>query len=118
MTIQTFLTEAVHGGWIPKSSNWQNHPLSWRIQAVVNRSKFVERYLLDPEAWEAVGRVEGKEKDVCDWCGEASCWEGDMYCSRYKTAGVTKWSTFKMIEMVKYLCASNTNEIEAYLETL
>ena len=53
MKIKEFIEKAIEGGWtnwVPKQSfevpNWENKP-------------WVADVFLDPEAWEAVGKVEG-----------------------------------------------------------
>ncbi len=56
------LEKAIEGGWKPKdlkSSKTARFP-SWVKQAVLNRSKFFERYLLDPLFWQGLARARGK----------------------------------------------------------
>lgn len=51
------------------------------------------------------------EEVVCNWCGEAQCWQGSTRCSRYRTAGVeNKW-----IYCLKELALTPDNERLAYL---
>lgn len=108
MTITEFVEKAVEGGWFPKNSNWTTkNSLSWRKQAVVNRAKFIERYLLDPLAWQAVGRVEGWE----DYHGDGhECMSGVCSCHESIT-----WLGY-MHRMVDALAEGKT--IEEYIATL
>lgn len=99
MTKDTIIICAVVGGWIPKGSNWKDRPLSWKKQAAVNRAKFIERYLLDPKFWQAVGSVEG-------W---------GMHKWRMKELIPGTWF-FKWHGMLDALAEGKT--IEQYLETL
>ena len=52
-----FIEDAVRGGWYPKNYKPERF-VSQAIRAV-QKSKFVERWLLDPLAWQAVGKTRG-----------------------------------------------------------
>lgn len=69
MTIQSFIETAIKGGWCPKDQQGneielqgqENHPV------VLQELKNIHKILLDPLAWEAVGKVKGwnsKERQV------------------------------------------------------
>lgn len=122
MTIKQFIEKAIEGGWVPKYPPrlWQNGVAEVRNGFFgACRVKFYRKdgtvgtkywhiadtlaILLDPLAWQAVGKVEGWE-DVPIRCG--SC---HTYCNR------NDWRT-KMIEMTEYLIQGKT--IEEFLKTL
>lgn len=57
------IKKAIEGGWSPKGLNVEGHPISWIIQATLNRSKFYERYIFDPLFWQALGKAMEWGKD-------------------------------------------------------
>lgn len=71
-----FIERAVKGGWTPAGVNCVGKAPSWIKQAALTRSKFVERYLLSPNAWHAVAKTE-------NWYG-TKC---------YPCAGVTNYTS-------------------------
>lgn len=105
MTIQQFIEKAVEGGWWPKfyAADKQTMPISWRIQAV-QKIKFIERILLDPLAWQAVGKVE-------EW---KEC-PAELHPEQCGLNHYTGW-LWKMRSMITALAEGKT--IEQYLETL
>jgi hypothetical protein len=69
---------AVKGGWIPRGLNAERKPVSWIWQAAINRSKFYERFVLDPQFWVALSKALGWE--LIDYCRECdSATEGWKY---------------------------------------
>jgi len=97
MTIQQFIEKAIEGGWKNTSpeGSWDD----------------IYYILLQPDAWKAVGEVEGWGTDL---------WVGSM--SRLTGAGLDthKWEIpdwqYPMHRMVDALAEGKT--IEQYLETL
>lgn len=55
------IKKAIEGGWHPKGLKIEGYPISWIIQATINRSKFWERYCLEPLFWQALGKAMGWE---------------------------------------------------------
>lgn len=113
MTIKQFIERAIEGGWNPKGilthpdhRFWWWHKdldghegLSWAFNHPIENSTSgmsIEEILIDPEAWKAVGKVEG--------------WK-----SPHNIAIQTEWSK-KMHGLVDALIFGKT--IEQYLETL
>lgn len=52
--MDTIIQKAIEGGWRPKALNCEGKSLSWIKQAIISRSKYVERYVLDPLFWQAL----------------------------------------------------------------
>jgi len=72
MTIQQVIEKAIEGGWAPKGLNCDGKFPSWIKQAAINRSKFYERYFLDPLFWQSLGKAMGCPTDICKNCGEVN----------------------------------------------
>lgn len=90
MTIQSFIEKAVAGGWTSKV---------YEAEAEMGLVNY-EAVLLDPEAWKAVGKVEG-------WLADVSCADD---CREHQ-----EWFD-KMHRMIDAIAEGKT--IEQYLETL
>ncbi len=99
MTIKQFIEKAIEGGWgeFTAKSAAKNDYIEWCI-------KNIERALLDPDAWKAVGKVEGWD-------------DGECNDETYKNApiGMFMW-TWKMHQMTDALCEGKS--IEEFLRTL
>lgn len=120
MKIQDFITKAIEGGWgtgyfmniregdgyyfsqpinRAEAEKWlREHPAKGAkiVQHDVHNRELQYRTLLDPEAWKAVGKVEG--------------WKVGWYQENRKP-----WH-YKMLLMIDSLCEGKS--IEQYLETL
>lgn len=59
MKLKVAIELAVEQGWRPKGLNVDGRAISWIKQAVSSRSKFIERYLLDPKFFQALGKGMG-----------------------------------------------------------
>ena len=59
MKLKVAIELAVENGWRPIGLNVDGRAISWIKQAVSSRSKFIERYLLDPKFFQALGRGMG-----------------------------------------------------------
>ena len=103
MTTKEFIEKAIEGGWKPIYSNFTfvEHSEPW-INGYL-REKGIEKAILDPKAWEAVGKVE--------------MWE------HKKINGLIDWATHnkmpystKMHQMIDALIEGIS--IEGYLKTL
>ncbi len=105
MTIKQFIEAAIEGEWQP-TDIWGLNIIPFDITGnfshQVRDHGFIYRWILDPEAWKAVGRVKG-------WPQEGATdipfgiWERERWAGR-------------MHEMIKYLCAGKT--LESYIESL
>lgn len=54
MTTQQFIEKAIEGGW--DADKWRGGHVGWA------------EVLLDPEAWKAVGKMEGWKNNMLGWC--------------------------------------------------
>lgn len=126
MTIQQFIEKAIEGGWRPLLAhqvwyaNWNNRSLP-RQEA--RASYVLHEILLDPEAWKAVGKVEGWEKWSCGDCympqfkafltsdaDQCSCCLAERNRSEIET---WKMNMHRMIDAL-----AEGKSVEEYLETL
>lgn len=95
MTIKSFIEKAIEGGY------WEYPPA---LDDLLDGN--FHKVLLDPEAWKAVGKVEG-------WKGETSFW-GCLSCDD-EALWMPTWK-YKWHRMIDALAGGET--IEQYLETL
>ena len=100
MTIQSFIEKAVAGGWTSKV---------YEAEAEMGLVNY-EAVLLDPEAWKAVGKVEGWKGKVISQKIDPSTIEGV-----YEEYAVEGWYV-RMHRMIDAL--ADGKSIEQYLETL
>ncbi len=116
MTIKQFIEKAIGGGWKPKASWFGDVPID---------SSGYHTVLLNPEAWKAVGKVEGWNVTTYKQTVPA------RIVSRVSRKGVVKYSVPAHIRMMKKPNARWKREmhrmidalaegktIEQYLETL
>jgi hypothetical protein len=126
MTIQTFIEKAIEGGWKPKMMDGRNPAdLSYFYESGELRI-WVWWSFLQPDAWRAVGKVEGKEyKYYCldhdeelepsrAYPGALAC-RGDHFRCMNQNCNYD-WATYQMHRMIDALAEGKT--IEQYLETL
>lgn len=61
MTIQKFIDKAIEGGWTDAFMRANPHMEKEYLHEnyVARLARDIERVLLDPEAWKAMGKVEG-----------------------------------------------------------
>lgn len=59
MTIQQFIEKAIEGGWKPDNAERESY-------SGTHKYLFVAGVMLDPLAWQAVGKVEGWDKKKYD----------------------------------------------------
>lgn len=98
MTIKEFIEKAIEGGWNKYVGNMiRQEPRLWE--------QWYETALLDPKAWEAVGKVEGWEVQPTHWKKDADGYE-------LKPVG----AHMRMVHMTPHLIDGGT--IKSYLETL
>jgi hypothetical protein len=65
------IQKAIEGGWKPKGQkSMAKYDLGLQKQAAVNRSKFWERYCLDPLFWQALGKAMGDGNMDCNPYGQ------------------------------------------------
>lgn len=108
MTIQEFNTKVVAGGYdwdTPRLRLYRSMTLGWpNVPA--------EMLLLDPEAWKAVGEVEGWAEKLrsCGCCGKSP-----QYCRCCDFEMYEGWK-HKMHRLIDHLAEGGT--IESYLATL
>lgn len=139
MTIQSFIENAIEGGWRPKAGDgfvykkclffslarggsavhFTDMPQRNVKQDFVNVP--TERILLDPEAWKAIGKVEGWgiTEGKCNGCGHDARGRGwllssPVQCPECRTSRAEY--TNYMHRMIDHLIEDGT--IESYLETL
>ena len=99
MTTKQFIEKAIKGGWKVKE---KEVVFSDEIEF-----EFTEHILLDPKAWQAVGKVEGWEDKNGDYVD---------YGDGHMPSGWDAVWKIHMHEMIDYLTDGLT--IESYLETL
>ncbi len=99
MTIQQFIEKAIEGGWDVSRADV-------RIRGDIHDASY-ERALLDPEAWKAVGKVEG-------WKPFSDMEDAIMF-QRGVVLPLDRW-LWNMHRMLDALAEGKT--IEQYLETL
>ena len=101
MKTETFIEKAIEGGWEPVYSNWtfRKYSVSW-IRSYLEEVG-IEVAILDPKAWEAVGKVEGWSK----WLG-------------YQASMPSRRGNYhqRMHAMIDHLIAGN--DIESYIKSL
>jgi hypothetical protein len=110
MKIQQFIEKAIEGGYREGRTNWQYFDIT--AEGAVHQEDErtvipVEKILLDPEAWKAVGKVEG-------WCDSNVGVNGACVDCGFKTHGcqwLENWHS--MIDAL-----AEGGSIESYLETL
>lgn len=98
MTIQQFIEKAIEGGWRPKPEHESN--------SMIFGPQLTNALFLDPEAWKAVGKVEGWPK-LANQLEENEVEFQD---------GVMLASTFYMHRMIDALAEGKS--VEEYLATL
>ena len=74
---------------------------------------YILQIILDSEPCES---VYGSE-DVCDQCGEASCWNAESFCEHAKSAGVIKRYIWVQIGIIKKWNSRRLNNFRDALET-
>ena len=111
MKTKEFIEKAIEGGYRHKNQNLSD----WR-----NDYNFFE-IILEPKAWEAVGKVEGWEKtykNKKEWCQacldgyDGECYSADGFC---KTPLTKDWEMY-MHRMTPHLILGK--DLESYIETL
>lgn len=85
MKPEDFMQKALEGGWRPEgflkvSDIYQDRLCYFRdkYNAVVRCWLDLNIIIIDPKAWEAVGKVEGWRKKVCSICGYGIPQEGEL----------------------------------------
>lgn len=92
MTPEEFIEKAIKGGWKYEAEDWKGEPFCDPSGCFIGdyesliEPKHVNAILLDPKAWEAVGKVEGWKKceELCPeargylYDDENTCWHGYM----------------------------------------
>lgn len=123
MTAQQFIEKAIEGGWKPFPDERVHKKVeidesgSWVVFTTkVNvRSRIVAEILLDPLAWQAVGKVE--RWDIgwqCDDCGARHICDGENCVA----GGTHPYGFYRkaMYGLIDHLIGGGT--IESYLATL
>ena len=105
-----FIEDAEKGGWKPakeEEKRWDYMQISYGNVLIDNRV-----FLLDPLAWQAVGKVRGwGEETVCNWCEEADCWnmtDKETRCSRWGKCGGSKLCKIKQHQFIDHLVSGKT----------
>lgn len=99
MTIQQFIEKAVEGGWKPSNPHLAKVDAAW---IAAHYSMGNAEMFLDPEAWKAVGKVEG-------W--ETSGWKRTAMAELFEFAWL-----YNMHRMLDVLAEGRS--VKQYLETL
>ncbi len=96
MTIKQFIEKAIEGGWegLGTIEDFNNTLKGYDFEEVIN----INDYILDPLAWQAVGKVDGWGKDSHEHLR--------MRIDEYE---------FHMLRMVHYLCKGGS--IEEFLKS-
>lgn len=105
MTTHEFIQKAIDGGWIPPSDLGDSYTIEdWGIRHSYCEYIHNQVILLDPLAWQAVGKVEGWDEQelTVDYGDGHNPWD-------------TNWK-FNMHRMIDVLCKGKS--IEEFLETL
>lgn len=103
MTIQNFITKAIEGGWKPSASWFGDVPVDSEYHTV----------LLNPEAWQAVGKVEGWAEYLCGVC--RGPFEDECVLNHGGMKSTPEWK-YNFIDMACKLADGQT--IEQFIETL
>lgn len=106
MTIEQLIEKAIAGGWKYLGMNGK-HSLALALEDA-EKQNFT--FLLDPEFWKAVGKVE--------WDGKFSCphWESELVGERsFKMVEMPHWKYY-MHAMIDALAEGKT--IEEFIATL
>lgn len=115
MTITEFIEKAIEGGWNPMGSRpYKNRQQDWVVLIDSTGSsstevsvRHIQHFLLDPLAWQAVGRMKSRELEEKFPSATAKLPEREF----------AEWyANHAMHEMVAALNSKKT--LEAYLETL
>lgn len=125
MTIKQFIEKSVEGGWIPQRPYLvlQFEKGAKLYADTVLAQMLIQEIVLDPLAWQAVGKVEGWAKCVCS-CGnkefklfqrvESHCMECTK-CDEVINRKNPEWK-FQMHRMIDALADGKT--IESFIKTL
>lgn len=97
MTTKQFIEKAIEGGWegLGTMEDFNRLLKGYDFEEVVN----ISDYILEPEVWQAVGKVEGWGKDSHE----------------HLRMGIDEYE-FHMQRMIHWLCKGKS--IEEFLETL
>lgn len=95
MTVEQFIETAIEGGYNNISAPELILPKSLHMLAL-------NRLVLDPKAWKAVGKVKG--------------WDGGHECGSCEYPGFMEDPEWHMCQMVSALCKGQT--LETYIESL
>jgi len=116
MTPSDFIRAAIEGGWkmTPRIQGAMSMISPNKEMALQNTISclamfYIELILLDPEAWEAVGKEKKWKIDMCINCGETAekCkWKEDCFQEGSE-------SMYKMKEMIPFI--QENQKIEDYL---
>lgn len=104
MTTQQFIEKAIEGGWTMEMVDKKH---------VMN---LLPSIVLDPLAWQAVGKVEGWSEAVCVGCGASNIKDCDCHISHVPLPVTMELWLYNMHCMIDALADGKT--IEQYLETL
>ena len=112
MTIQTFISKAIEGGWDGHCVmvNGSIHPATGNKASCHISSRpadTIPGMLLDPKAWEAVGKVEGWDED--------HVFKFFKFYDNEKEQTIPSWQYY-MLKLVDHLCAGGT--ITSFLKDL
>lgn len=132
MTIQQFIEKAIEGGWkdlhsfqhyngywarvsLKETTVIENAETGEEETVQVAQAFKLEEILLDPEAWKAVGKVEGWH-GYCYACDEI--WDdGEHYCGPDGVVGIgMDGHIYRMHGLIDHLAEGGT--IESYLAGL
>ena len=104
MQIKTFIEKAIEGGWNHKTEVSADFKTGREEKLIAQiQYEYQNGLFLCPEAWQAVGKVEGWGVNYCENYGEGR----DIYLRGWKS---------KMLGMIHALWKGKT--IEEYLKTL
>ena len=123
MKTQEFIEKAIEGGW--EYSGYVDHSDKTQVsdgQMIVEHGRVwhagsvreIKSILLDPKAWEAVGKVDGQGV-FCIECDNYVPVFGECECDDVEPVP-QEWHIYKMHEMIDALIAGQS--LEEYIKTL
>jgi len=114
MTIKQFIEKAIEGGIKFGLEHWE---LDYYDGEQCDYELCIEKIVLDPKAWQAVGKVEGKKwkGHWCKKCKEYIHFHGSV-CEEFHPDQTIGQGAAQMHAMIDHLIQGGT--IESYFETL
>ena len=118
MTIKKFIESAIEGGWDSEKTLMFGVPIVEKKIKIFGGLTHQENcvVLLDPLAWQAVGKVEGWDKWMCSNCRSTHNATGSIICPECNNQGAYKTWWGRMYCMIDALAEGKS--VEQYIQTL